>query len=116
MNLILSWALGIVYIYIKALHVHRKWDATEKQQKKKVIHTSIASEHPLPVFWLLGVFPSYPFCPTTAIIRCHLDHLSLNGIHMPAFSGIAGMEYTQADFLLDADCWILNSLLELPFP
>lgn len=54
MNLILSWALGIVHIYIKALHVHRKWDATEKQQKKKVIHTSIASKHPLASILALG--------------------------------------------------------------
>lgn len=92
------------------------WDTTEKQQMKEIAHTSIALKHSLPAFWLLGVFPSYPFCPATAIIRCHLDLLSLHGIRMPAFSWRAGVEYARPGFLLNADCWILSSLLELSFP
>lgn len=82
--------------------LRRNWDTTEKQQKKNITHATVALELPLPIVCLLGVFPSYPFCPTTAIIRCHLDSVSLNGVQTPAFSWRAGVEYTQAGFLLKA--------------
>lgn len=109
MNLILSWALGIDRCFsIRAL-CSEKVETLQKSSRGKHYSTSLALEPPSPVFWLWHVSPSYPFCPSTATMRCHLDRSSLNGICTPAFSW-------RASFLSYADGWVLNSPLELPSP
>lgn len=108
MNLILSWALSIDHFFIKVLHSHYMGHY-RRAAEEKVAHTSLALEPLSPIFWLWVVFPFSPFCPPTAIMRFHLDHLPLSGIRTPAFS-------RRASFLSCADGWALSSPLELPFP
>lgn len=51
MNLSLSWALGIVHIYVKAPCVEKKLGCYRKAAaEKKITYATIALEHPLPMF------------------------------------------------------------------
>lgn len=52
MNLILSWALVIDHFFfsLELFMFKENWDTTEKQQTS--YSTSLALEHPWPIFWL----------------------------------------------------------------